>query len=311
MQTYIGSGAYCYADSAAMLLESAGESVEPRLIEVLSGVGLGAFWIAKSQLLFLSGWTSAPDVGLSRAFELLGFEVAEEVEADGDPMPMEALEIQLRQGPALLGPLDMGELSYRPGARGANGADHFVLALGMEDDVVLVHDPAGYPAMPLEPDALARAWRAELIDYRRGVYRRWHSPVRVEAPTQREIADAAVRFFQRAYGEARAVSDPGATVGAEAIERLAASIRGEELPEEALNHLQRFALPLGVRRALDFSWYLRDLNPQLAELKERQARHLGRAHVAAVQRRWGPLAAHLTCLAKLERRVEAALAEAA
>lgn len=46
---YVGNGPYCYANSAAMLLESAGESIEPRLGEVLSGVGLGAFWLAESQ----------------------------------------------------------------------------------------------------------------------------------------------------------------------------------------------------------------------------------------------------------------------
>ena len=65
MLAYIGNGPYCYANSASMLLESAGESIEPRLIEVLSGVGLGACWIAESQTLFLSGWTSVPDVGVS------------------------------------------------------------------------------------------------------------------------------------------------------------------------------------------------------------------------------------------------------
>ena len=96
MINYIGNGPYCYANSATMLLESAGESVEPRLIEVLSGVGLGACWLPESQTLFLSGWASEPDVGVSRSFGLLGFEVAEEAESDGTPMPVEALNLQLR-----------------------------------------------------------------------------------------------------------------------------------------------------------------------------------------------------------------------
>ena len=99
--TYVGNGPYCYANFASMLLESAGESVEPRLIEVLSGVGLGAFWIPESQTLFLSGWASAPDVGVSRSFGLLGFEVAEDAELDGDPMPVEALNLQLSEGPVM------------------------------------------------------------------------------------------------------------------------------------------------------------------------------------------------------------------
>ena len=120
MLGYIGNGPYCYANSGAMLLESVGESVEPRLLEVLSGVGLGAFWVAESQTLFLSGWASSPDVGMSRAFGLLGFQVAEVAESDGAPMPVAALARQLQEGPVMLGPLDMGELPYHPDSRGAN-----------------------------------------------------------------------------------------------------------------------------------------------------------------------------------------------
>ena len=113
MLTYIGNGPYCYANSASMLLESAGEYIEPRLIEVLSGVGLGACWLPESQTLFLSGWT-VPDIGVSQSLRLLGFEVAEEAESDGAPMPVEALDLQLIEGPVMLGPLDLGELSYHP-----------------------------------------------------------------------------------------------------------------------------------------------------------------------------------------------------
>ena len=311
MISYVGNGPYCYANSAAMLLESAGESVEPRVIEVLSGVGLGAFWVAESQTLFLSGLASAPDVGLSRSFGLLGFNVNEEAESDGDVIPIDALHLQLGKGPVLLGPLDMGELPYRPNASGANGADHFVLALHVEDDAVVVHDPAGYPAMPIGVEALDRAWRADLIAYRRGAYRRWHSPSRIERPGPMRTAEAAIESFSRAYRESRAICDPGTVVGPEAIEALVAAIRSRELLDPGLEHLRRFALPLGVRRALDYSWYLSDLKPKLADLKSRQAWHLARAHAAASQCSWEPLADHLMQLADLEHDVETALVEGA
>ena len=311
MISYVGNGPYCYANSAAMLLESAGESVEPRVIEVLSGVGLGAFWVAESQTLFLSGLASAPDVGLSRSFGLLGFNVNEEAESDGDVIPIDALHLQLGKGPVLLGPLDMGELPYRPNASGANGADHFVLALHVEDDAVVVHDPAGYPAMPIGVEALDRAWRADLIAYRRGAYRRWHSPSRIERPGPMRTAEAAIESFSRAYRESRAICDPGTGVGPEAIEALVAAIRSRELLDPGLEHLRRFALPLGVRRALDYSWYLSSFNPTLADLKSRQAWHLARAHAAASQCSWEPLADHLMQLADLEHDVETALVEGA
>ena len=307
MLTYLGNSPYCYANSAAMLLKSVGESVEPRLVEVLTGVGLGAFWLAESQTLFLSGWASPPDLGVTRSFQLLGFEVAEEAEANDGAIPVKALEMQLQKGPVMLGPLDLGELSYHPNACGATGVDHFVLAIAIDDGTIVVHDPAGYPATPIEVDALCRAWRADRIGYRRGAYRRWHSPVRVESPTPRQIADAAIRSFQLAYRDARAMSVPRVTVGPEAIKQLLASIRNEELREDGLRHLQEFALALGVRRALDYSWYLRESNPELADLKSRQASHLGHAHAVAVQLKWDSLAHHLMHLADLEHRFETAV----
>jgi hypothetical protein len=61
MQTYVGNGHYCCANSAAMLLESAEAYIEPRLIEVLSGVGLGAFWLDGSSLLFLTRMIHEPE----------------------------------------------------------------------------------------------------------------------------------------------------------------------------------------------------------------------------------------------------------
>ena len=303
---YIGNSPYCYANSAAMLLESVGESVEPRLLEVLSGVGLGACWLVESQTLFLSGWASSPDVGVSRAFALLGFEVAEEAESDGASMPAYALARQLDEGPVMLGPLDMGELPYHPDSRGANGDDHFVLALDVEEGAVVMHDPAGYPAMPIDLEALGRAWRAELIPYRRGAYRRWHSPTRAKKPAPEEIAEAAIQSFAQAYRESRATV-PGVVVGPEAVEALVAIIRDRELSEQGLEHLRRFALPLGVRRALDYAWFLRPVAPKLADLKSRQAWHLGRAHAAAARCDGEPLAEHLMHLAGLENEMEAAL----
>ena len=290
-----------------MLLESAGESIEPRLIEVLSGVGLGACWRAGTQTLFLSGWTSVPDVGVSRSFRLLGFEVDEEAEPDGAPMPIEKLNLRLKGGPVMLGPLDMGELSYHPDARGANGIDHFVLALHTEDGEIVVHDPAGYPAMPIDVEALSQAWRADLIEYRRGAYRRWHSPVRVEDPSPSQIAEPALQSFGRAYRDSRNIDDPNAVVGPKALEALVGVINGGELLDGALEHLRRFTLPLGVKRALDYSWFLREFNPELADLKDRQAWHLARAHAAAARCEWEPLADHLMHLADLEREVETAV----
>lgn len=42
MFMYIGNGHYCYSNSTVMFLSSIGENVSPQLVEVLTGVGLGA-----------------------------------------------------------------------------------------------------------------------------------------------------------------------------------------------------------------------------------------------------------------------------
>ena len=69
---YIGNGAYCYANSTSMLLASIGENISPSKIEVLSAVGLGAFLLKNTNLLFF-GW-EVPDNGIDNALKILGFE---------------------------------------------------------------------------------------------------------------------------------------------------------------------------------------------------------------------------------------------
>lgn len=312
MHTYIGNGHYCWANAAAMLLKSAEASIEPRVIEVLSGVGLGAFWLDGPRLLFLSGWASPPDIGVSRALELLGFGVQEAAETDGATLSLNALarllETSLAQGPVMLGPLDMGELAYRPDAHAVIGADHYVLALSIEGDEVLVHDPAGYPCVPIALNALERAWRADRISYHRGSYRRWQAPVRVANPAPAQVLETAMLSFVDAYKAARVGKSPGVMIGPEAIEKAASTIRQRELPETGLRHLERFVLTLGVRRALDYEWYLRRSYPDLARVKHQQALSLGRAHAASVSRDGDRLAEELGRVAEFEHQFEVSLA---
>ncbi len=89
--TFLDSYWYCYANSTAMLLSSIGEVVPPRLIEVLSGVGLGAF-ISADGLPFFSGLGGLPDEGISRALRILGF--ASEETAFETPASPRAFEQQ-------------------------------------------------------------------------------------------------------------------------------------------------------------------------------------------------------------------------
>jgi len=75
-----------------MLIKSYGISIEPRLIEILSGVGLGAFWLKDQGVLFLSCCACPPDIGISAAFQIPDFSIAEEYEIDGTALPMSSIE---------------------------------------------------------------------------------------------------------------------------------------------------------------------------------------------------------------------------
>ena len=124
-----------------MLLASIGEDVPPSRIEVLTGMGAGAFKERDSNVLFFDCWQT--DKGISEALASLGFSFDESASKQPDDLPFEDLRRVLSNGPAVLGPLDIGLLSYRPRSRGANGSIHYILAHGMDDNRVYVHDPWG------------------------------------------------------------------------------------------------------------------------------------------------------------------------
>jgi hypothetical protein len=280
-----------------MLLASIGEEVSSSRIEVLTGVGLGAFWIGEENLILFS--STPPDVGVSQALTLLGFEYTEKSWPETAPAPLEELRADLAKSPAALGPLDMGYLAYLPFDE--PGADHYVLAYAMDEDQVYLHDPLGFPLVSLSLEQLVLAWKAERIDYRRGSYQYWTSPTRVHHPSAEEIYERALECFRAGYGRA---DDLAArthwSVGHEAILACANHVRsGEVLPGEA-SRLQGFTFHLGARRALDFAALFDFRDGGLAALKRRQATLFGRCHTLAVRKDWLAVAGVLEELADVE-----------
>lgn len=158
---YIGNGAYCWPNATAMLLTQIGEDISPSLIEVLGGVGLGAFILKESNLLFFS-W-ELPDNGIDNALAILGFEVKtfKYPKKDDTNIPLAKLKEDLKKNPAVVGPLDMGYLNYNPISNYLKGVDHFVLALEMDDKEIKFHDPAEFPFVSLTLDQFKKAWKKE------------------------------------------------------------------------------------------------------------------------------------------------------
>jgi|GEM_PF-7018153 len=79
---YIGNGAYCYSNSTSMLLASIGEDISPSLIEVVGGVGLGAYYLPETNIAFFSNFSGLPDQAISKALEILGFEFTEKAQKE-------------------------------------------------------------------------------------------------------------------------------------------------------------------------------------------------------------------------------------
>lgn len=308
---YIGNGAYCYANSTSMLLASVGENVSPSIIEVLTGVGLSASLKRKGGFLYFNNQTLLPDLGITKALEILGFDSKVVAFDNPDQDPFEKLKDDLEKSAAVLGPLDMVYLVYNPRHKYLKGADHFVLAYKMEGNIVYLHDPAGFPHVFISTEDLKEAWKAERVSYRRGYYRYITNVKRKEKPTRDEVYVRGLNFFKSIYQDGEKKSNPNIwLIGKEAIAHTAERAESGSLSEEELGHFVYFALPLGAKRALDFAFFFDQKHGDLASIKRQQAEQFGQAHTQALSKSWKSLSEALKKLGDLEQQFRDILLEA-
>jgi hypothetical protein len=313
---YAGNGAYCYSNALHMCLRAAGAAgddlPDPGLVECLTTMPFGVTYLRGKDgpLVFFDGLD--PERGVQRALRALGWACdvwhgtgGAAGQADGEAA-LGRLRAAVAAGPALLGPLDMGYLPYRPGTPRARGADHYVVALAAEGGRVRVHDPGGYPCAVLGEGELLTAWRGEAIGYKPGPYTLRSGFRRIEAV---ERAEAVARTLPLA--RENVVRDPGGPEcygGSRALRLLAADLRGA-VPAGLAGHLTGFALPLGARRALDAAGFLAEADrPAAARAMEAQALLLGEAQYLAARGRWPEAADVAERLAGLQDDLAAALA---
>jgi hypothetical protein len=143
---------------------------------------LEPFWLAPETLLFFSNLSNPPDIGITKALRILGFDFEEEDAMEKENPPFDLLRKTLDESAAILGPLDMGYLPHNPLSKRMLGSDHFVLAYDMDANGVWVNDPEGFPNVKVPFKWMKKAWRAEGIGYPRGYYRYWARPRRVRSP---------------------------------------------------------------------------------------------------------------------------------
>ncbi|GAA1294241.1 hypothetical protein GCM10009609_74340 [Pseudonocardia aurantiaca] len=155
---YVGSGPYCYANSAAMLMGVA--APEPSAIEVLTGSPFGLSLHEGLAYFDPLGWN--PEIGLDTALDLLGW-TCERVA--GGSAADAVRRLRDAGGPVLAGPVEIGLLRHHPGSGTPVESDHFVVVIGAEDGHVHFHDPHGYPFSTLPVAEFTAAWESVSFAY--------------------------------------------------------------------------------------------------------------------------------------------------
>jgi hypothetical protein len=243
---YVGNGPYCYANAFAMLLGP--DSPSTAVIEVATGGPFGMQLIGGRQPFFDAyGWN--PEMGFDRALDAIGWTSV--VDHGGEPdEALARLAKATRDGPVWVGPVEMGYLRHQPEMTGPIGADHYVVALDVDDERVLVHDPHGYPYAEVPVADFLAAWRADTLTYGRP-YTMRTGFARVadiaDADAVRSVIPDAIGYLAMA-GEPE--MPPGSLGNGDAAERLAQLIEagaGDGLREGLIY----FAIRVGARRLSD------------------------------------------------------------
>lgn len=292
---FYGNVPYCYSNSVAMLLSAEGEQVYPGRIEVLTGVGLGAVRVPEGPTFFS---LIPPNAGIDTALELLGCSFSGRSGPD-DSSVEEILRKELAIGPLMIGPVDMGHLTYVSWHREAAGSDHYLVAYDIDDDGVHLHDPAGFPCAHLGFDDLSRAWQGDNVGYPAPAYQRWAEIRRVSTPSDRATYDAAMANYARIY-----LAGPGS---GDVIRRVADDVRPGRVDPATRGFLTAFTFPLGARRALDYgAFFAEGGDTALATAKDAQARLFGSCVGMATRDDWAGVAAALDQVAGHEDELERA-----
>lgn len=287
---YLGNGPYCNANSLSMIFGADGPG--PAAIEVLSGTPFGMS-IQGEDLPYWGplGWT--PEHGLNATMDLLGW-TCDRTSGSADEA-VAGLRRATPESPVLAGPVEMGVLPYIPGLGYPLGADHVVVVIGVEGDLVRAHDAQGWPYVTLPIDALLGAWTGDTFVYEvepyvlRSNFRRerevdLHTALRASLPKAVEWLDradsgeAALKLadivetglgnmqykFLVEYtvqGGARRLSDAAVLMG-----EIGATGAANVLTEQA-RLVGALQLPLVKREYPDAVSILRDLAPTYAALR--------------------------------------------
>lgn len=304
---YTGNSPYCYSNSLHICLNEAGMAnlPAPGFIECLTGMPFGATFLQlKAPLFFPHPTPIDPDTGVTRALEVLGWECelwcSEEADAASDK-----LGEALKRGPVLLGPLDMGFLSYDPNHQSKRGGDHYLVALKLQGEMVQMHDPQLFPFAVLPLGDVLRALYANDLGYAKHAYTLRFNFRAKQSNARSAMLEAALHHAQeliRAHP-----TGPVAYGGPRAFTMVADVLRHNPM-NDFTDLLVQFSLPVGARRCIDAAGFLNEAGRvDAANLFVAKAEAFGKAQYYGVQQKWDQFAVLFDHLAQLEADLAAHL----
>ena len=297
MQMYFGDVSLCYSYSLTMALDGYGYDFKADFLEAIMVMGNGASIVKEDDqhpLVFFDN--GMPDLSISHSLKILGFDYEDFYLKDGSEVDLEEikrkLETFLSNGPVVLGPLDMGHLTYNPNHTILYGVDHFVTVYGIDDQYLYLHDPAGFACMKVTFNDIIEAWKAEAIDYKRGAYSMWGNFKKVKSPSQTEIYQETARIMRNRYLNGQSG----------VLKYYAKAVAENGLNTEQKQLHQYFSFKLAAVRNLYLSEFLKDHDPEGARFKEELATLFGQAHLSCLKEDYQELSHLLYQIAEVDGR---------
>ena len=295
MQMYFGDVSLCYSYSLAMALDAYGYDFKAEFLEAIMVMGNGASIVKEDEqhpLVFFDN--GMPDLSISHSLKILGFDYEDFYLKNGAEVDLEEikrkLETFLFNGPVVLGPLDMGYLTYNPNHTILYGVDHFVTVYDIDDRYLYLHDPDGFACMKVAFNDILEAWKAEAIDYKRGAYSMWGNFKRLKTPSQTEIYQETAKIIKSRYLNGQNG----------VLKCYAKAVAENGLNTEQKQLHQYFSFKLAAVRSLYLSKFLKDHDPEGARLKEELASLFGQAHLSCLKEDYQELSNLLYQIAEVD-----------
>ncbi len=305
--SYTGNSSYCYSNSLHMCLQHAGMPNLPNVgfIECATGMPFGTTFLDFERPLFFPNPAATdPHQGLSQALQTLGW-TNEMWQGDDATAATAYLRNALKDGPVLLGPLDMSHLLYDPNHATKTGGDHFIVALSSDGDMVTLHDPQFYPFVQLSVAELLRAWDASRIGYIDKTYTLRHHFREKQRVERAEMLDSMFAVAQEL--QSGSIDWPIAFSGRAAYDKVLTLLKATPSPAFA-GLLSHFSLPIGSRRCVDAMRFMQEADrPELADMYEAKARLYGSAQYYASKAQWDNVIEIFEDFAELEAHLCAAI----